>query len=185
MIIPAEKRSRRLAWLTIVGIVVSVILVLSVGVYRVINNKSASPIAGTWMLPSRLTPTSTPVTPQKTSEYMRGTYVTLEKDALELIGTAGSMEKVRIGDRTEFTCAPRFIRDAKGSLIDTANIYLIVKPGSNYIIRSSPPSFLGRLTFESTVKPGDIVLVALGSIDDAAFRVSLMTDPCDPEKWKL
>ncbi len=181
-----------MVWLIVSGIVVSIVFFLLVGIYRLTRHIStfSAPTekALQSVLPKELfsvSPTPAPATPQKTSEYMRGTYLELEKDILEVQGTAGSTEKVRIGDRTEFTCAPRYIRDAQGAVVDMTNILLDVKPGSNYTIRSSTPSFVGRSMFEGRVKPGDIVLVTLGSIDEAAIRVSLIADPCDPGKWKL
>lgn len=198
MIIPAKKPSRWPVWVSAYGVLVAIVLFLSIGIYRITRNAARPPTSRRVLTPMEqalqavlpkalvpVPPTPTPRTPQKTSEYLRGGYLKLEKDTLELQGTAGLVEKIKIGDQTEFTCAPRYLRDAQGTPVDTATMYLVVKPGSTYIVRSSASPFLGRLMFEGMVTSGDSVLVALSPATDDAIRVTLLTDPCDPGKWKL
>lgn len=192
MIIPAEKKTRWWVWVMGYGVVLAVVLTFSIGVY--IFRKPQTPsdrVLDLFVLKSALvnrpTPTPTPITPQKTNAFFRGTYLKLEKDILELKGTAGSIEKIQIGDRTDFTCTPRYIQDANGTAVDMTNVLVTVQSKGNYTARSSSAStFLSRLRFEGMVKLGDTVLVTPDTVpDNPTLRVSLMTDPCNPDKWKL
>jgi hypothetical protein len=197
MIIPAKKRPRWLLW--IMGFGITILFMAALFIWLIVFGKTApsseSPALRVWrailppgILPPRPTLLPSPVTPQKTDAFFRGTYKSLNGNMLEIVGTAGINERVRVDDRTAFTCIARYRRDRRGNVVDMRDVYFDVSPGSTYAKRpATVDTGISRALFTRIAKSGDTLLITVdySSEQPTAFWVSLFTDPCEPEKWRL